>query len=194
MIARLRGTFLGRAGAAAIIDVNGVGYAVHVPASLRLVLDDSVVLHVSTQVREDAITLFGFGSAEEREAFDLLHSITKVGPKTALAILGHLEIEAIGRAIAESDVRTLSAVPGVGRKIAQLLCLELRDKFPVVFVPSERSAPRADADPLPLALSQLAYRKSEIDRALGSNDVPLLGAAPLEDRLRAALRVLAGSR
>jgi Holliday junction DNA helicase RuvA len=193
MIARLRGTFVGRAGAASIVDVNGVGYAVHVPESVTLVLDDLVVLYVSTQVREDAITLFGFPSPEEREAFDLLHSINKIGPKTALALLGHLDLESLGRAIAYDDVATLSKVPGVGKKLAQTLCFELKDKFPVLFVPTVTPLHEA-GDPLPLALAQLAYRKSEIDRVLGSRDVPILGDAPLEDRIRAALRLLSGSR
>ena len=193
MIARLRGTFIGRAGGAAIIDVNGVGYAVHVPQSVTLVLDDVVVLHVSTQVREDAITLYGFPSAEEREAFDLLHSINRIGPKMALAILGHLDVESIGRAISHQDIPTLSKVPGIGKKTAEALCFELKDKFPVLFVPSVTPLHEA-GDPLPLALAQLAYRKSEIDRVLGSRDVPFMGEATLEDRLRAALRVLSGSR
>ena len=193
MIARLRGTFIGRDGSASIIDVNGVGYAVHVPQSVNLVLDDLVVLHVSTQVREDAITLYGFPSAEEREAFDMLHSINKVGPKTALALLGHLDVEAIGRAIAHEDVFTLTRVPGIGKKLAETLCFELKDKFPVLFVPTVTPLHEA-GDPLPLALAQLAYRKSEIDRVLGSRDVPMIGDAPLEDRIRAALRVLSGSR
>jgi Holliday junction DNA helicase RuvA len=193
MIARLRGTFVGRAGSASIIDVNGVGYAVYVPQSVNLVLDDLVVLHVSTQVREDAITLYGFPSAEEREAFDMLHSINKVGPKTALALLGHLDVEAIGRAIAQEDVFTLTRVPGIGKKLAETLCFELKDKFPVLFVPTVTPLHEA-GDPLPLALAQLAYRKSEIDRVLGSRDVPNPGDATLEDRIRAALRVLSGSR
>jgi Holliday junction DNA helicase RuvA len=193
MIARLRGTFVGRAGAASIIDVNGVGYAVHVPQSVNLVLDDLVVLHISTQVREDAITLYGFPSAEEREAFDLLHSVTKVGPKTALALLGQLDVESIGRAIAHEDVFALTRVPGVGKKTAEMLCLELKDKFPVMFVPTVTPLHEA-GDPLPLALAQLAYRKSEIDRVLGSRDVPKPDDAPLEDRIRAALRVLSGPR
>lgn len=193
MIARLRGTYLGRAGAASIIDVNGVGYAVHVPQNVTLVVDDFVVLHISTQVREDAITLYGFPSAEEREAFDMLHSISKIGPKTALAILGHLDVESIGRAIAHEDIHTLSKVPGIGKKTAESICFELKDKFPVEFVPSVTPLHEA-GDPLPLALAQLAYRKSEIDRVLGSRDVPFMGEATLEDRLRAALRVLSGSR
>jgi Holliday junction DNA helicase RuvA len=193
VIARLRGTYLGRAGAASVIDVNGVGYAVQVPQNVSFVVDDMVVLHVSTQVREDAITLYGFPSAEEREVFDLLHSINRIGPKMALAILGHLDVESIGRAIAHEDVVTLSRVPGIGRKTAEALCFELKGKFPVAFVPTVTPLHEA-GDPLPLALAQLAYRKSEIDRVLGSRDVPFLGEAPLEDRLRAALRVLSGSR
>jgi Holliday junction DNA helicase RuvA len=191
MIARLRGTFVGRAGAASIIDVNGVGYAVHVPQSVNLVLDDLVVLHVSTQVREDAITLYGFPTAEEREAFDMLHSISKIGPKTALAVLGHLDVESIGRAIANDDIVTLTRVPGIGKKTAESLCFELKDKFPVMFLPTVTPLHEA-GDPLPLALAQLAYRKSEIDRVLGSRDVPKPDDAPLQDRIRAALRVLSG--
>jgi Holliday junction DNA helicase RuvA len=192
MIARLRGTVVGRAGDATVVDIHGVGYAVHLPASFVAVTDSTVLLHVSTQVREDAITLYGFATPEERETFDLLHSASGVGPRTALAILGHLDLAELRRALADGDIKVLTRVPGVGKKIAERLCLELRDKVPAVFMPVT-IRPFGPPDPLPLALAKLEYRKSEIDRALASPEVPPPDA-PLEDRLRAALRVLSGPR
>lgn len=196
MIARLRGTYAGAAGDAAIIDVGGVGYAVFAPTSLSFGLDEEVTLQISTQVREDAITLYGFSTAAERDAFDMLHSTSGVGPRTALAIMGHLSLDELHQALSDGNVTALTKVPGIGKKTAERLCLELKDKLPVTFVPrpGTPSAKRGPTDQLPLALAQLEYKKSEIDMALGSPDVPPLGEAPLEVRLRAALRVLAVQR
>lgn len=181
-----------------IVDVQGVGYEVHAPSrSLQRWVDlDSIVVHISTQVREDAITLFGFDSALDREAFHVLLGVTGVGPRMALSSLEALAVGELHRAVESDDVVTLARIPGVGKKKAQRLALELKGKLPVGFdVPSERvgRATLRASDELPLALAQLDYGKTEIDRALAGLEAEGVPTdAPLPDRLRAALRVLAG--
>lgn len=194
MIAQLRGRLAHRAADHAVIDVHGVGYQVFVPAGLVLAADRDLTLYISTIVREDAFLLYGFDSPESREAFDLVRQVNGVGPRIALGLLGALPVDELSRAVASKDVRALTAAPGVGKKLAERLCLELESKIPRTFRPVERSSAPSPEDPLPLALARLEYKKSEIDVALNADSVPKFGAAPLEDRLRAALAVLARPR
>lgn len=204
MIALLRGQIAALASGSLVLDVNGVGYKVRATSRLLTELvgaDGEQVLHVSTLVREDAFDLFGFRSAEERDVFDVLRSVNKVGPKVALALLSTLPVDALAQAVGRDDVSALSKTPGVGKRTAERLCLELKNKLPALaFSPSAGGAPGSapparprSGDPLPLALARLDYRKSEIDLVLAHDDVPALGEAPVEERLRAALRVLAPS-
>jgi Holliday junction DNA helicase RuvA len=195
LIALLNGKLVAREGTRAILDVNGVGYEVFAPtrALEAWAAEDRVTVHVSTQVREDAITLFGFPSDLERKAFLVLLGVSGFGPKMALATLDALEVQALHRAVETDDVVTLGRVPGVGAKKAQRLALELKGKLPVSFELPTAKARAKPSDPLPLALAQLDYGKSEIDRALQGLAAEGIGAdAPLEHRLKAALRVLAG--
>ena len=200
MIARLRGLVVDRGLDHVVLDVNGVGYLVHGPAPMvrDLPPDEPVVLQVCTIVREDAITLFGFADAASREAFETLRQVTGVGPKLALAVLSTLSPALLHRAVEADDANTLVKVPGVGKKLAQRLCLELKGKLSPGFgaalaaVPAPR--PVKPADPLALALTQLDYRKTDIDRALADASVPGPEDGSLEDRLRAALRALSGGR
>lgn len=189
MIAMLRGRVAAQLAGALVLDVHGVGYRVGVPASLLaapLPGDQELTLHVSTLVREDDIALYGFRTTDERDAFDLLREVNGIGPKLALAILSNLELGPLSVAIHKDDVRSLSRIPGVGAKIAQRLCLELKTKLPERFVPAASTA--AEADALPLALARMEFRKSEIDRALA--EVPAAGEATFAERFSAALRVL----
>lgn len=200
MIARLVGTLVDREGTRGILDVSGVGYEVF--ATSRAFEgweghEEPVVVHVSTQVREDAIQLFGFPTALDRTAFQVLISVSGVGPKMALATLDALSVDDLASACERDDVATLSRIPGVGKKTAQRLALELKGKLPVSFAPTSPArtpVKRAPADPLPLALARLDYGKSEIDRALAAlAEQGLPPDAPTADRLRAAIRVLSGS-
>lgn len=194
MIARLDGKLVARDGTRAILDVNGVGYEVFAPtrALEAWAAEDRVTVHVSTQVREDAITLFGFQSDVERKAFLVLLGVSGFGPKMALSTLDALEVQALHRAVETDDLATLGRVPGVGAKKAQRLALELKGKLPVTFEVASRARTKP-ADPLPLALAQLDYGKTEIDRALqGLAAEGIAADAPLDQRLKAALRVLAG--
>jgi Holliday junction DNA helicase RuvA len=197
VIARLRGVLAGKGVDHLVLDVNGVGYLVFSPTNQLLGLGEGeeLELHISTLVREDAITLYGFQSMEDRDVFNILRGVNKIGPKSALSILSGMGMEALASAVAADDIRSLSKVPGIGKRTAERLCLELKDKLPAHFrvahlaaVPQRKSSP---TDPLLLALAQLDYRKSEIDMVLSSSEVPKLGEAALETRLSAALRLFA---
>ena len=198
MISRLSGTLEDREPGGCVIDVQGVGYEVF--ATDRN-LDawsggDQVLVYISTQVREDAIALFGFQSIEERTAFRVLLGVTGVGPKMALAALQAFSVSELTTAIEADDVLSLSKIGGVGKKKAQRLALELKGKMPASFVvPGSAAAKkRGPADQLPLALARLDYGKSEIDRAmqaLSQRGIPI--DAPIQERLAAALKVLSGS-
>jgi Holliday junction DNA helicase RuvA len=194
MIAMLRGAVAHRGSESAVIDVAGVGYLVHMPANVLTELGqgEEVLVHVCTQVREDAITLYGFLSVDDRDAFELLRLVKGVGPRTALGILSQISRGALHQAISSHDVAVLTKLKGLGKKTAERLCLELENKIPQSFTPVTVAGGRADPeDPLPLALARLDYRKTEIDKAMGSSDVPALDEAPIGARLQAALRVLA---
>lgn len=195
MIARLEGRLVEREAGRGIFDVGGVGYEVFAPERH---LDgfagaERAVVYVSTQVREDAITLYGFATDLERRAFVTLLTVSGFGPKMALATLDALELDALHRAVETDDLVTLGRIPGVGAKKAQRLALELKGKLPVGFTVASRPArPRAPEDPLPLALAQLDYGRSEIARALEALQADGIAVdAPLEVRLKAALSALA---
>jgi Holliday junction DNA helicase RuvA len=194
MIAMLRGAVAHRGSESAVIDVAGVGYLVHMPANVLTELGEGedVLVHVCTQVREDAITLYGFLSVDDRDAFELLREVKGVGPRTALGILSQISRGALHEAITSHDVTVLTKLKGLGKKTAERLCLELENKIPQSFTPITVAGGRSDPeDPLPLALARLDYRKTEIDKAMGSSEVPGLDEAPIGARLQAALRVLA---
>ncbi len=196
MIARLTGRLVHSDTGRGILDVGGVGYEVFAPnrALAAWAGEDPVTVHVSTQVREDAITLFGFERDLERKAFLVLLGVSGVGPRMALSALDAFTVDELVRAVEGDDVLSLSRIPGVGKKTAQRLALELKGKLPLHFEVSPRAARvAAPADPLPLALAQLQYGKSEIDRALAGLEAQGITVdAPLQERLGAALRVLAG--
>jgi len=198
VIARLVGTIAETRTDELVVDVQGVGYLVAVPAPLVVsaTVGDDITLSVSTVVREDAFLLYGFVEARQRQAFDLLRGVNRVGPKNAMALLSTLEVDALASAIQADDARTLVKAPGIGKRSAERICLELKNKLPAHFSvtpasPGSVPAKRIPDDALPLALARLDYRKSEIDRAMADPSVPDYGDAPVEERLRAALRVLA---
>ena len=197
MIARLVGTIVEVRTDELVVDVHGVGYLVVVPTPLVVAstVGSEVTLSVSTVVREDAFLLYGFTEARQRQAFELLRGVNRVGPKNAMALLSTLEVDALASAILADDARALSKAPGIGKRSAERICLELKNKLPANFSVAQTAADaparRSLNDALPLALARLDYRKSEIDRAMADPSVPDYGDAPVEERLRAALRVLA---
>lgn len=198
MIAMLTGELVHQSANRGILDVNGVGYEVFATSHTlgRWQEAEQVRAFVSTQVREDAITLYGFEDDAERSTFLALLTVSGVGPKVALGALDALGVDGLASAVAGDDVRALCRIPGVGKKTAQRLALELKGKISATFSPTPTPAAKAaPADPLPLALAQLGYKKSEIDQALAALDAA--GVAIETDtgeRLRHALKTLSGNR
>jgi len=200
VIARLRGELAELGEDRVCLDVGGVGYDVAVPtrvlAGLRL--GETLTLHVHTHVREDAILLFGFASPREKDTFERLLTVSGIGPKLALACLSGMSAEDLGRAVNGNDVRALSSVPGVGKKTAERMVLELRGKLTLVPVaggtvaPQPTAAAPAGSDALALALAQLGYKRTEIDAVSTRVAEAGLGESPLGERIAAALRFLAG--
>lgn len=173
MIRHLRGTVAHRDAGAVVVDVHGVGYLVHVTPSERIpARGEEVVLHTSLQVREDAMTLYGATDRTALALFELLLTASGVGPKLALAYLSTHRPEVLRTAIAGADLATLTQVSGVGKKGAERLVLELRDK---VGGPTGGALPGGDvdgADPSALgevrdALLGLGYATAEIQPVLG---------------------------
>lgn len=179
MIAHLRGTLVAVAADSVVVDVSGVGYRCLVPSSTRSRLPatgEEVRLHTSLQVREDSLTLYGFITREEFDLFELLLRVEGVGPKVALGVLSSSTPENIRRAIAFEDITALCRAPGIGKKTAQRIVLELKDKVgtPVraaaaaaVGAPqsAETSVLDAYADALD-ALVQLGFSRSDAGVAL----------------------------
>lgn len=199
MIGWLRGELLSRGpDGELLVDVGGVGYRVLVPATVLSSvgeLGQTVGLFVHTHVREDAIVLYGFATVNERRCFEALLGAHGVGPTLALAVLSSLQPESLIRAVIDGDLDMLCAVPGVGRKTAARLVLDLKSKLDL---PGDEPTgiqsgiPVSERAEVRGALQELGYGPDEIRRALEA--VPEVGS--VEDLLRGALRELAavGSR
>jgi Holliday junction DNA helicase RuvA len=197
MIASLRGTLQEKAPNRIVVDVAGVGYDVQVPLSTYYVLGEpgvAVSLRIHTHVREDAIALFGFASVLELDLFERLIAISGIGPKLALAVLSGIEPAELIRAIRLQDVARLRAIPGVGKKTAERIGLEMKDRLPAA--PGPVGAVTVAAAPgdqvredLLSALINLGYQRSAAEKAIAK----VLEAAPearFEDALKATLRLL----
>lgn len=193
MIAMLRGRLAATLAGEVIVDVGGVGYRVLVvPGDIRATVGADVELHTYLVVREDALTLYGFRSAAAVSLFTQLVGVSGVGPKLALAAIGTLGPEGLRRAVVTEDVRSLTTVPGVGRKSAQRLILELRERLGALGtadLPPAVSADNGAQAEVRAALDALGYSGQEIEQALGA--VPADGA-DTGAQLRAALQVLGG--
>jgi len=179
-----------------LVDVSGVGYEVRVPASTLLQLPvGEIELLVSTQVREDAITLYGFLTQEERRAFELLLSVSGVGPRIALAALSCLGPDALAVAIATGDATRLATVPGIGRKTAERMVVDLRDKvaksLPEGAGAGEASAgvSEAGADVVS-ALVNLGYPEKQATKAVKAAQADEGAAVEFDDLLRRTLKRL----
>jgi holliday junction DNA helicase RuvA len=202
MIGRLTGRVVTQeADGIVLLEVGGVGYELAIPLGTlgRARSDESgrVTLWVHTHVREDALALFGFADETERGAFRALIGVSNVGPKIAVAVLGTLPAAELARAIARRDMAAMTGIPGIGKKIAERLMLELRDKLPVpsASVPSARAAGDngrlADgSDRLRSALTGMGFKPSEAERAVAAVGERDRGAS-LEEMLREALALLA---
>jgi Holliday junction DNA helicase RuvA len=171
----------------AVIEIGGVGLQVFIPAPLldNLRVGEHTALQTHLVVREDSLTLYGFGSAEARETFVLLLGVNGIGPRLALAILSSLEVDAIRRAVFHEQAEVFSQVPGVGKKTSQKILLHLQDRIPgeAGYTPV-RGFDEADSDVLE-ALTALGYSVVEAQAALQS--IPADAPQEIEDRLRLAL-------
>jgi Holliday junction DNA helicase RuvA len=195
MIALLRGTLLEKHPSRVVLDVAGVGYDVQVPLSTFYELGDlgsSVSLRIHTHVREDALSLFGFRTHLEQDLFERLIGISGIGPKLALAVLSGIEPNNLIRAIRTQDVARLTAIPGIGKKTAERIGLELKDRLPAAQQTTE-PAPAAESpqdqlrDDLLSALLNLGYQRAAAEKAVESSLKTSPGST-LEQALRASLR------
>lgn len=199
MIGQLRGRLAEKRPNLVLVDVGGVGYLVQVPLSTYAALGElhtEVTLLIHTHVREDALALFGFVSAREKHFFELLISASGVGPALALKILSGMSVEELVPAIRGGDLVRLTKIPGVGRKTAERIVLELKDKLEAVAVETEKptvaSPAGAEADVVS-ALVNLGYdaRAAEEAAAEGKREA---GTGNFEKLLRAALQSLSAPK
>ncbi len=188
MIGRLAGTLLEKNPPQILLDVQGVGYELDVPMSTFYnlpALQERVVLHTQLIVREDAHLLFGFGTLEERAAFRQLLKISGVGPKLALSVLSGLSLADLADAVARKEAARLTKIPGVGKKTAERLLLELQGKFTGAAAPAHGSPVVASGDVLN-ALLALGYSDKEAEWA--AKQLP--ADAAVSDGIRQALKLL----
>ncbi len=195
MIARLRGILLESEYTGCIVDVGGVGYEVAIPLSTfdRLPrAGEEVELHVLTQVREDAITLFGFATPEEKKLFRALVQVSGIGGKLALNILGGMSVANFCDAVVNRDVKALSRINGIGRRTAERMVLELADKLENFgFIPGAAGAPSGNLENIndaALALEQLGFKRDAVRKTLQTLTAELPEEQQsTENLLRAAL-------
>lgn len=198
MIALLTGQIAHKSPDHVILDVHGVGYRVMIPFSTYYELPEEgpATLHIHTSVREDAIQLYGFRTRTEKSFFQLLISVSGVGPKLARDILSNIQPPQLASALMQSDLHKLSAIPGIGKKTAERLVLELREK---VVKLDAGVAPASDMhgrvlqengvlDDVVSALSNLGYKEVQIRRVLA--ELNCNSAASVEDVLKQALKIL----
>jgi len=187
MIAHLRGKLIARHPNQAIVETAGVGYdvVISVPTFSDLPpLGSEVALHIHTHVREDQLALYGFFRAEEKQLFEKLITVSGIGPKLAITILSGMAAQELGNAIRGNDLARLTRIPGIGRKTAERLVLELRDKLPVTAQEVAAAAPTFSAvqEDVLSALVNLGYQRAAAEKALasvakdGSFDVMFRGA------------------
>ncbi len=201
MIARISGILIQKSVTHCVVDVHGTGYRIIVPLSTFYELpkeDQPVVLHVHTHVREDAISLYGFHTREEREVFQMMISVSGIGPKLAVNILSGIAAGELVRAVTEEDLKRLTGIPGVGKKTAERMILELKDKAAklgrddvTVCTVAVKTADQVKEDALS-ALVNLGYKGSAVKDVVDR----IMRAAPetpsLDQLLKQALRTLAG--
>jgi Holliday junction DNA helicase RuvA len=197
MIALLTGRLAHKTPDAIIIDVNGVGYRVQIPFSTYYELPEegkTVSLSIHTHVKEDAISLFGFRTVVEKEFFQLLISVSGIGPKMGRDILSNIQPDELAAAIVQGNLARLSAIPGIGKKTAERLVLELKEKVRKMDVaPSAKEAAPVEsapevADDVASALVNLGYKEAVVRKVLA--EMTIEPGASTEAVLRQALKIL----
>ena len=205
MIAYLSGLLLRIEANFVILDVNGVGYKVSVPVSVLTALPkigEKTQLHIHTNVREDEIALYGFMQPDDQRIFELLLSVSGIGPKVALSILSAMDAETLARTITTEDSKTLVRIPGLGLKTAQRLILELRDKL-AAFSLERRVSARLNTSIEPLAddvfsdvvegLVNLGYNRNEARKAADRALTEVKDKTNMGEALRTSLNILTGA-
>ena len=200
MIAHVQGRLVTKKVERIIVDVQGVGYQVFVPLSTYYTLPEleaRVTLLTTMYVREDVLRLYGFATQEEQDLFELLVSVSSIGPRLALNMLSSLAASDLRQAIAQADLAQLQSIPGVGRKTAERVILELKDKVALIDMSAAGQSPTpVSADDRLLgdvisALLNLGYKRGEAEKAVQAVRLQQDGEAVLETLLKDALRLLA---
>ncbi len=204
MIAQIRGRLASKEPHRVVVDVNGVGYQITIPLSTFYQLPDvpgEVFLYTHTHVREDAFQLFGFHTRDEQTLFQLLQGVAGIGPRLATNILSGISVDELVPALSDGNVTRLRAVPGVGKKLAERLVVELREKVGSARLTEASTAPAgpAPAEDRPLedvasALINLGCIRKEAAKAAEAARKELGPAAEFEKLIKAALRALSESR
>ena len=169
MIARLFGRIADKQPNRLIVDVSGVGYDVQVPLSTYYVAADvggEMALRIHTHVREDQLALYGFATELELAMFERLIATSGIGPKLALAVLSGIEPRELAGAVQRNDLARLTAIPGVGKKTAERICMEMRDRLPKAIEAAPASPADSLREDLASALVNLGYHRQAIDKSL----------------------------
>ncbi|MGE5849446.1 MAG: Holliday junction branch migration protein RuvA [Candidatus Methylomirabilota bacterium] len=204
MIAQIRGRLARKEPHRVVVDVSGVGYQIAIPLSTFYQLPDvpgEVFLYTHTHVREDAIQLFGFHTQDEQTLFELLQGVAGIGPRLATNILSGISVDELVPALSEGNVTRLRAVPGVGKKLAERLVVELREKVGSARLAETQTTPAGPApapdralEDVTSALMNLGCNRKEAARAAEAARQELGPAAEFEKLIKAALRALSESR
>ena len=205
MIASLRGTLAHVGATTIILDVGGVGYKVSVPVTTLNALPplgQPAFLHIHTQVREDDIALFGFAQPGDQQIFELLLSVSGIGPKVALSVLSAMDADSLARAVSAEDTKTLVRIPGLGLKTAQRLVLELRDKLAALVFERKVDAIQARTQKPAVddifndvvdGLVGLGYNRNDARRAADRAIKDIPDKTSMAAALKAALNILTGA-
>lgn len=191
LIARLRGMVEDRGPDWILVDVGGVGYEVLCPTGtiVRARVGEEITLHTHLAVREDDMTLYGFATAHEQRLFQILTSVSGVGPKVGLALLSVMDADELSYAIASGNAASLARAQGVGQKLASRVVLELRGKLTAE---APATVPGVESEDAVAALMALGYSQAEASDAVSRSEMP--PDAPLEERVRLALAHFAKAR
>jgi Holliday junction DNA helicase RuvA len=193
VIAQISGTVADKMPGEVVVDVGGIGYQVFIPLNVFYRLPPvggAVTLYIHTHLREDALQLFGFHQPEEKQVFLLLNSVAGIGPKLAVNILSGIPADELSRALKDGDQLRLLSIPGVGKKLAERMIVELRDKFALIQGQAVASVASQNGSELMQdavsALVNLGYRKAEVEKNL--RDIIESGKQNLEEVITEALR------
>lgn len=192
MIGKLSGVLADKSPGEVIVETGGVGYQIFIPLTVFYRMPEvgeRVTLHVYTHLREDALQLFGFSDAQEKRLFTLLTAVSGIGPKLALNIMSGIPADELARALKEEDEARLVAIPGVGKKLAERMLLELRDRLaPLALAEDGRGQSSQLVGDALSALVNLGYRSGEAEKVV--REIVQAGTAGLEEILKEALRRL----